>query len=432
MRWLSYFLAGLFAVVGVAYAADTLTSNFGWTKPEIGSSTSTWGSKLNADLDSIDSQLKTTNNNVATNTTTANAALSRAGGTMTGDIVLYGSAPAGSTSAIPKSYADGLASSLNSSLATTNSNLSTVTTNANTNTANITSLRANTVSAGAGLSGGGTIISNPTISMPDTGVTAGSYIAPSLTINSRGQVTAATGGAFAASASVVVIKNNSTTPGTKIDVTANTALLTDSNGAPAYTSSAYITPCTINLSTTGDKGLDTGSLTTGWAYVYLQSNGSTFSCIASTSATSPSLTSGYNFSMRVGAMYMSSGVLRQSIQRGPNAQYIATTNSITAIPQVTSGGGNGTFSLATFVPSTATTVNVSLGNTGITADNASAYVGPSLNHAFFYNVLSYRSYGGVSVMQTSFVLEAQSLYYNSNDAQYRLWCNGWTDSVSTN
>ena len=38
--------------------ADTVTVNYGWTKPDPGASDDTWGDKLNADLDGIDAQLR--------------------------------------------------------------------------------------------------------------------------------------------------------------------------------------------------------------------------------------------------------------------------------------------------------------------------------------------------------------------------------------
>jgi hypothetical protein len=74
--------------------ADTLTAKFHWVKPEISGSPTTWGVKLNADLDQIDSVVFTNQTNVTTAQAaaiaaqnTANAALPLAGGTMTGPLV---------------------------------------------------------------------------------------------------------------------------------------------------------------------------------------------------------------------------------------------------------------------------------------------------------------------------------------------------------
>lgn len=55
------------------------TTNFSWTKPTVGGDSGAWGSILNTAIDDIDTDLNTTK-------TTADAALPKAGGTMTGRI----------------------------------------------------------------------------------------------------------------------------------------------------------------------------------------------------------------------------------------------------------------------------------------------------------------------------------------------------------
>lgn len=69
--------------------ANTLTTHYSLVKPEVAADAGAWGGHLNADLDAVDTQMKTNADDTAAAQATANAALPKAGGVLTGRVDLF-------------------------------------------------------------------------------------------------------------------------------------------------------------------------------------------------------------------------------------------------------------------------------------------------------------------------------------------------------
>lgn len=156
------------------------------------------------------------------------------------------------------------------------------------------------------------------------------------------------------------IVNNSVTPNTKVDITAAQAIMVTSTGSPIFAASVSVT---CDLTTTGANGMDTGSRpTSGWAYLYLISNGSATASLASaTSPTSgnPSFPAGYIYSTYVGAMWLDgSQNLFRSRQQGNVAHWAVTASTNTATAPNIVNGTQGTYSAASPVLAAASITSV--------------------------------------------------------------------------
>lgn len=242
----------------------------------------------------------------------------------------------------------------------------------------------------------------------------------------------------------LTIENNSGTPTTSLDVNCDEAVLISSSGNGIRVGSQDLT---IDATSTGANGLDTGSLAnTTWYYVYIISNGTTTAALLSTSATSPTMPTGYTYKYRVGAIITGgAATFTRIIQKGARAHYKVVAASTTPNLPIMDSGANGSVSVPTWVavavgnyiptavaPIIRVGAHCGVGNSFviIAPNNAYGARGSTSNPPVYQYGATSPGYGSVSTFDL--LLESTNIYWASSTADGTLFCQGWVDAVNAN
>jgi len=216
-----------------------------------------------------------------------------------------------------------------------------------------------------------------------------------------------------------------TASSTTVAVTANYSVL----GATAGTYTASNVNLTISTASSGANGLDTGTIANStWYSVWIIYNGTTVAGLLSTSASAPTLPSGYTYKTRVGWVRYGTGALLGSIQYGNRANWKPTSSGFYGIASgvITLWTA---YSMANFAPSTAGVFIVSVYNT-----NASGYIAVNSNNAPSNGYTAYAATGtnAVYISQTTgqctIANEDGNIYVASTNNNV-VYSQGWVDNL---
>lgn len=242
------------------------------------------------------------------------------------------------------------------------------------------------------------------------------------------------------------IVNDSSTPSTKIDISAVAATMVTSTGTSIRATGVLLTlDLTAGTSSAAANGMDGEARgTSAWIYLYLINNGTTTATLATKTSPlsgAPTLPSGYTYYSYVGAMYVdSSGNLLRTLQLGNKAHYVVTASTNTPNLPVMGNGSAGSTStptwvgitLAGFVPPTADTINVAA-NADVGGTAAVVLVAP--NNAYGNGTSTNPPPVVVGTATTAAInpvpIESSSIYWASSGTDGYLFCLGWTDYVAT-
>lgn len=222
----------------------------------------------------------------------------------------------------------------------------------------------------------------------------------------------------------------------KVNSTSNISATVDQivlfNGTTNYLASTV--SLTISASASGVNGIDTGTIAPStWYSVWVIYNSTTLTTagLLSTSATTPTLPSGYTYSARIGWVYSNSGSsILKTTQYNNKAQYVTPVSMITGASSAWT-----TVAVSAFVPTTASQINVigyqsSTGGTGVTLlvapNNAYSTTGSTPPPPIQWSMSGYTNYESWT---TEMTLETTNIYYGASSSVSGLTCWGWTDNL---
>lgn len=240
-----------------------------------------------------------------------------------------------------------------------------------------------------------------------------------------------------------LIITNGATPNSLVSLTANSVVMVSNAGLVINRSnvSLPIINTTLGNVTSTANGMD-GEVpgTSQWLNVWAIDNGAAAAGLISTSATAPTMPSGYNYKCRLGTMRVDgSGNLLRAKQAGSRWQYVVTSGSnVPNMPLVCgSAAGAGVWTactVSTFVPPTATAINV------VVHGIASSFIAAAPNNNYGFNGSNTNppplslNLGAGPVINTSgaLLLESTNIYIENNSASNSIFAAGYKDNVNAN
>ncbi len=226
------------------------------------------------------------------------------------------------------------------------------------------------------------------------------------------------------SARGLIVKNNATNPNYQVDISADEIILQDANGNPMRVLNLS---ATADITVSGAGGLDTGSETAStWYHLWVIAKADgTKSVILSTSATAPTLPTGYAYKAYTGAWYNGSdGHFRGAYQVGSRATWGGL------VAELSGGTATNYTAVSVSVPSTA---KVWRGCLGITANSGMGSILLSSDDSWAGSC-SQIGWAGSSILHQAMhsiaIKTPQILYYAIQTSTYvtlsgSLWTSGW-------